>query len=64
MTGVQTCALPICREMFLFFYYPSDEYVAWLMTVDELMFTDEIDCRDLFDGKDPRECILVFRFGF
>ncbi len=51
------------REMFLFFYYPSDEYVAWLMTVDELMFTDEIDCRDLFDGKDPRECILVFRFG-
>ena len=52
------------QEMFLFFYYPSDEYVAWLMTVDELLFMDEIDCRDLFDGKDPRECILVFQFGY
>lgn len=48
------------REMLLFFYYPSDEYVSYLMTVDELMFTDEIDCRDLFDGKDPRERIMVF----
>jgi hypothetical protein len=24
------------------------------------MFEDEIDCRDLFDGKDPRERILIF----
>ena len=40
--------------------YASDEYVSYLMTVDELMFTDEIDCRDLFDGKDPRERIMVF----
>ena len=52
------------QEMLLFFYYPSDEYVAWLMTVDELMFLDEIDCRDLFDGEDPRERILVFEFGY
>ena len=52
------------QEMLLFFYYPSDEYVAWLMTVDELMFADEIDCRDLFDGDDPRERILVFQFGY
>ena len=52
------------QEMFLFFYYPSDEYVAWLMTVDGLLFTDEIDCRDLFAGEDPRERILVFRFGY
>ena len=52
------------QEMFLFFYYPSDEYVAWLMTVDGLLFADEIDCRDLFAGEDPRERILVFRFGY
>ena len=51
------------REMLLFFYYPSDEYVSYLMTVDELMFTDEIDCRDLFDGKDPRERIMVCAKG-
>lgn len=52
------------REMLLFFYYPSDEYVAWLMTVDDLIFVDETDCRDLFDGDDPRERILVFEFGY
>ena len=40
------------REIRLFFYYPSDEYLAYLMTVDELVFADEIDCRELFDGND------------
>lgn len=48
------------REIFLFFYYPSDEYLAWLMTVDELTFVDEIDCRDLFEGEDKRERIMIF----
>lgn len=48
------------REIRLFFYYPSDEYMAYLMTVDELMFVDEIDCMDLFDGKDARERIVEF----
>lgn len=49
------------REMLLFFYYPSDEYVAALMTDDELSFEDEIDCRDLFDGEEDRERIIIFR---
>jgi len=48
------------REMLLFFYYPSDEYVSYLMTVKNLMFVDEIDCRDLFEGDNQREKILVF----
>ena len=48
------------REIFLFFYYPSDEYMARLMTVDELEFYDEIECDDLFPGDD-RERIMLFR---
>ena len=48
------------RELFLFFYYPSEEYIAYLMTVDELDFYDEIPCGDLFPKKDPRETILIF----
>ena len=48
------------RELFLFFYYPSEEYVSYLMTVNELEFYDEIDCVDLFENKDARERILVF----
>lgn len=49
------------REMYLFFYYPSEEYIAYLMTVSELEFWDEIDCRDLFQGNNPRENILIFK---
>ena len=46
--------------MLLFFYYPSAEYISWLMTVEELTFYDEIDCRDLFPGNDSREQIVIF----
>lgn len=48
------------REMFLFFYYPSEEYISYLMTVDELEFYDEIDCSDLFEGNESRERIMIF----
>ncbi|HJD13755.1 MAG TPA: class I SAM-dependent methyltransferase [Candidatus Ruminococcus avistercoris] len=48
------------REILLFFYYPSDEYLSLLMTEPMLQFQDEIDCQDLFDGGDPRERILIF----
>lgn len=48
------------RELLLFFYYPSDEYISYLMTVNELEFYDDIACGDLFDGNDPRERILIF----
>ena len=48
------------RTIQLFFYYPSVEYISYLMTVDELMYYDEIDCRDLFDGNDSRERIMIF----
>lgn len=49
------------REIFLFFYYPADEYISYLMTVDELEFYDEIECDDLFSGKDPRERVMIFQ---
>ena len=49
------------REMFLFFYYPADEYVSFLMTVEELEFYDEIECDDLFPGQEIRERILIFQ---
>ena len=48
------------REIFLFFYYPAEAYISYLMTVDELDFFDEIECDDLFSG-DPRERILIFQ---
>lgn len=51
------------REMFLFFYYPSEEYISYLMTVDELEFYDEISCEDLYEGNDLRERIMIFRLS-
>lgn len=52
------------REILLFFYYPSDEYIAYLMSgVDELEFVDEIDCSDLCDGEKKRERIVIFGLG-
>lgn len=48
------------REVLLFFYYPSEEYLSYLMTVNPLEYRDEIPCGDLFEGKNPRERIVVF----
>ena len=49
------------REITLCFYYPSEEYIAYLMTVEEIEFYDEIDCGDLFDSNDSREQIMIFK---
>ena len=51
------------REILLFFYYPSDEYISHLMTVDELSFFDEIDCRLHGEKKVGRERIIIFSLG-
>ena len=48
------------RKIQLFFYYPTDADVALLTAREELMFLDEIDCSDLFEGEQRRERILVF----
>ena len=48
------------REILLFFYYPSEEYISCLMTEEQLMFYDEIDTSDLFPGENKRERIMIF----
>lgn len=47
------------RKILLFFYYPQEEYISFLKDVNELRFLDEIDCRDLFEGENLREKIVV-----
>lgn len=49
------------RELLLFLYFPSSEYISYLMTVDELSFYDEIDCSDLFEENKDREKIVIFQ---
>ena len=48
------------RKVKLFFYYPDDEFITYLMGLDELICVDEIDCMHLYKNNDIRERILVF----
>lgn len=48
------------RDIRLFFYYPQDEYIAFLSMIPELDFVDEIDCMELFEGDDNRNRIMIF----
>lgn len=51
------------REIRLYFYYPSEEYVRYLTDLDELDARGMISCRDLFPGENEREKILIFSVG-
>lgn len=48
------------RRLRLFFYYPDDAYLSYLLSEPDLTFCDEIPCGDLFEGRDGRERIVVF----
>lgn len=60
---IRTSWYELPRGIELFFYYPSDEYTSWLMSLDGVVLSDEILCTDLFEGNDPREKILVFELS-
>lgn len=51
------------RKMLLFFYYPSEEYLSYLRSLDEVTQIDCIECTDLFNGLKEREKVLVFDIG-
>lgn len=51
------------REILLFFYYPSEEYISYLMTIDEIEYIDEIDCRNLFSKDNWRERIIIYKIS-
>lgn len=48
------------RRIMFFFYYPQDEYVAFLMTAPGLEFVDEIDCAKAGSESTRRDIIMVF----
>lgn len=50
------------RALTIICYYPSEEYMEILNGSDALRQIDDIDCNDLFNGKDnSRERIVVYR---
>ena len=56
---VDSCAaLP--RRALILCYYPSEAYIALLDDTPELSRLEDIDCGDLFNGKDARERVVVY----
>ncbi len=51
------------RLIRIFIYYPQNAYIAYLSSVPEVMFNDEIDCTDLFPEEDDRNRIMIFDIG-
>ena len=49
------------REFTLFFYYPSKEYLEFLNNNSQITFVEDIECYDLFQEFDPRECIKIYK---
>lgn len=48
------------RKMTVICYYPSEAYLQILDEAPELEKLDDIDCGDLFGGKNARERIVVY----
>lgn len=48
------------RMIRLFFYYPSLEYVGYLMTSSNMEYIDEIDCGEILKDGNAKECIMIF----
>jgi len=42
-------------------YYPSEAYITWLYLMPEVEHIDTIDCQDLFNGRNGRERIEIYR---
>ena len=49
------------REIKLFFYYPSKEYLNLLDEDLEINHIEDIDCMDLFNTNDKREILAVYK---
>lgn len=49
------------REVLLFFYYPSKEYISFLNETLNLSKVDNIDCTHLFNNNDLKEYIAIYK---
>ena len=49
------------REINLFFYYPSKEYLTLLEQDEDVIHMEDIDCMDLFNTNDKREMISIYK---
>lgn len=49
------------KEYKLFFYYISKEYLEFIKENNDIILLENIDCMDLFNNKDKREYIAIYK---
>lgn len=49
------------REILLFFYYPSKEYLSFLDRCDDIIHIEDIDCMDYVKSNDKKEYIAIYK---
>lgn len=49
------------RNVLLFFYYPSDNYLEYLEREIDIVHIEDLDCKELFSGNDNRERIAIYK---
>lgn len=49
------------RDIYLFFYYPSKEYISYLDRCDDVIHIEDIDCMDHFKTYDKKEYITIYK---
>lgn len=49
------------REIKLFFYYPSKEYLEFISQNEDIVHLEDIDCMNLFKNKDKKEYIAIYK---
>lgn len=49
------------REIKLFFYYPSKEYILYLKEYKDIIFIENLDCKELFKEYNDREYIAIYK---
>jgi len=61
LAGIERSLAAQPRKALLILYYPDASFVERLDAISWASLAERIDCADLFDGHDPRECMLVYR---
>lgn len=49
------------RDLLLFFYYPSKEYLSFLDRCDDVIHIEDINCMDHFKTYDKKEYISIYK---
>jgi hypothetical protein len=51
------------REIKLFFYYPSDDYLIYLNEIEnnDIIHLEDIDCSNMFKKNEEKEIISIFK---